>query len=220
MTDELIHYGIRGQKWGIRRFQNSDGSLTPEGRKRYAKEINEANKEAFKRGAQATRYGRAGIYAANRAAAYERRAERKLEKDPNAEKKSTQRSIKNMEAAERAAIKLAQDYAKYRKEAEDHCKQLIDKYGAENVKNISYKDVKVSKEASKRSGRDKFNVVNENVNNLTDWAIAGASTVASFAVSAALKLPVVMIYSPSGKSEQGLQIANQEFYKELSKDRS
>ena len=31
----LIHYGIQGQRWGVRRFQNKDGSLTPEGRKRY-----------------------------------------------------------------------------------------------------------------------------------------------------------------------------------------
>lgn len=33
---ELYHHGIKGQKWGIRRFQNKDGSLTPEGEKRYA----------------------------------------------------------------------------------------------------------------------------------------------------------------------------------------
>ena len=32
-----IHHGIKGQKWGIRRFQNKDGSLTPAGRKRVAK---------------------------------------------------------------------------------------------------------------------------------------------------------------------------------------
>lgn len=32
---ELCHYGILGQKWGIRRFQNEDGSLTSEGLKRY-----------------------------------------------------------------------------------------------------------------------------------------------------------------------------------------
>lgn len=31
----LVHSGIKGQKWGVRRFQNEDGSLTPEGRKRY-----------------------------------------------------------------------------------------------------------------------------------------------------------------------------------------
>lgn len=32
---ELYHHGILGQKWGVRRFQNEDGSLTPEGKKRY-----------------------------------------------------------------------------------------------------------------------------------------------------------------------------------------
>lgn len=35
MSGYLIHYGILGQKWGIRRFQNEDGTLTSAGRKRY-----------------------------------------------------------------------------------------------------------------------------------------------------------------------------------------
>lgn len=36
--DELKHYGIKGMKWGVRRFQNKDGSLTADGRKRYGSE--------------------------------------------------------------------------------------------------------------------------------------------------------------------------------------
>lgn len=36
-SDEIYHHGIPGQKWGVRRFQNPDGSLTSEGRKRYSK---------------------------------------------------------------------------------------------------------------------------------------------------------------------------------------
>ena len=32
--EELYHHGIQGQKWGIRRYQNSDGSLTSAGKKR------------------------------------------------------------------------------------------------------------------------------------------------------------------------------------------
>ena len=33
--DELYHHGIKGQKWGVRRFQNKNGGLTTAGRKRY-----------------------------------------------------------------------------------------------------------------------------------------------------------------------------------------
>jgi len=36
---ELFHHGIKGQKWGVRRYQNEDGSLTEAGKRRYSKQI-------------------------------------------------------------------------------------------------------------------------------------------------------------------------------------
>lgn len=33
--NELQHHGVLGMKWGVRRYQNKDGSLTSSGRKRY-----------------------------------------------------------------------------------------------------------------------------------------------------------------------------------------
>lgn len=39
-SGELFHFGIKGQKWGVRRFQNEDGSLTPEGKQRYLEDDN------------------------------------------------------------------------------------------------------------------------------------------------------------------------------------
>ena len=37
---ELYHHGIKGQKWGVRRFQNKNGSLTLLGKKRYGSKEN------------------------------------------------------------------------------------------------------------------------------------------------------------------------------------
>ena len=59
MNDEVLtHHGIKGQKWGVRRFQNADGSLTAAGRKRYGsgegevgsrKGLTNSQKETLKR---------------------------------------------------------------------------------------------------------------------------------------------------------------------------
>ena len=40
---ELKHWGVKGMKWGVRRYQNKDGSLTSAGNKRYARDIRENN---------------------------------------------------------------------------------------------------------------------------------------------------------------------------------
>lgn len=38
----IAHHGIKGQKWGIRRYQNPDGSLTEAGKKRYQSTLRDA----------------------------------------------------------------------------------------------------------------------------------------------------------------------------------
>ena len=51
METIIYHHGIKGQKWGIRLFQNKDGSLTQKGRKRYRP--NKTDEAMFgKKGAQ------------------------------------------------------------------------------------------------------------------------------------------------------------------------
>lgn len=67
MSSYIQHHGIKGQKWGIRRFQNKDGSLTPAGEKRYyvesdKKEIKQDNKSStLPKGYQFNRVGQSEL---------------------------------------------------------------------------------------------------------------------------------------------------------------
>lgn len=55
MENELQHHGVKGQKWGIRRFQNKDGSLTNAGRKRRRKDGGDDAEEPKKSSSKSTK---------------------------------------------------------------------------------------------------------------------------------------------------------------------
>lgn len=44
-SNELYHHGIKGMRWGVRRYQNEDGTLTSAGKKRYERDARENNWE-------------------------------------------------------------------------------------------------------------------------------------------------------------------------------
>lgn len=48
--DEIYHHGIKGQKWGVRRYQNPDGTLTAAGRKRQADNVASNRKASIAKG--------------------------------------------------------------------------------------------------------------------------------------------------------------------------
>lgn len=53
---ELYHHGIKGQRWGIRRYQNPDGSLTEAGKRRQARDEYRTKKYVAKQEAKAEKY--------------------------------------------------------------------------------------------------------------------------------------------------------------------
>ena len=47
-SNSIAHHGVKGQRWGVRRYQNDDGSLTAAGKKRQAKQEVKAKKALTK----------------------------------------------------------------------------------------------------------------------------------------------------------------------------
>lgn len=96
-TNELTHYGIKGQKWGVRRYQKKDGTLTSSGKKRYSSNVGEKVKKAVKKKVEKSReqavkrreavekstdlFGVRGVAAATSASYAVRKAGRKLAVD-------------------------------------------------------------------------------------------------------------------------------------------
>lgn len=204
---ELCHYGVKGMKWGVRRYQNKDGTLTAAGKKRARKELRDDNKTAYEFGKKATILGRAAAKSLNRTIRYENRLDKQYEKDPEGLSKRTRNMRMKWDASAETSRTLLKAYTESRTEAEKHCKSLIEKYGDEYVKNIKYKEVKLRKgEYSPPS----MKVMNERTNNLSDYASAGAATVASAAFSSVMGAPITLIFFP--KSTRSKASATEELH--------
>lgn len=144
---ELYHHGIKGQKWGVRRYQNKDGSLTPAGVKRYAT----AGYARDSKNANSTVVGKAydtltGAHKINAKEKYERSSTKKNE--ARAEKYLAERDKEKAATRQKVAKTTAKTVAKG---AEAASKLML----ASAVDDVFYGGVgkKIAKETVIQTGR-------------------------------------------------------------------
>lgn len=159
-SDSLSHHGIKGQKWGVRRFQNEDGSYTDEGQKRRG--LGSKIKSKWKKYRKERKQARAiqkEVGAAREK--YEEKANKKYDVDYR--RKQMQYEQANRNAFNSLGVQLAPDYH-----------PAADKYNEA----IRKRDEEVSKKLIKEFGQEKYNtMVREDTR---DGLIVATSMLAAF----------------------------------------
>lgn len=152
-SDYLAHHGIKNQKWGQRRFQNYDGSLTSEGRKRYGVGESNLSKREKKQAEKA------------KAKAAKERAKANSKKKADAQKAAEQKQ-KRMDYLRDHPEKIY----KYRKElTQDDVTDIMQKVKFDQ----SLQDIR---KAETQRGMKKIESIRQNVETGLKWYQTGKNT--------------------------------------------
>ena len=169
-VNELYHFGIKGQRWGVRRFQNPNGTLTSDGRKRYRayksdlKEYNKLNRHVA---ASQKHLKEEGVMLNRVRDVYERKNkvyQKEMAKSSGflglkaAEKADrVARAQANADSASSEYSKAASSYGLAKKISKKDTKALVDKansiiktYGKGSIKDVEYKTVKIGQNKAQK----------------------------------------------------------------------
>lgn len=142
---ELYHHGIKGQKWGIRRYQNKDGSLTDAGKKRVYKTVKKYYKN--KRDSLGKAVGEDYIITDAARKLYQSEANTKLKEaskrrsdlsskiEKEYEDNDGKISAKSKKEMERAISQDEKAYSDYKKEGKRIVDEYLGKYADKKIRN-------------------------------------------------------------------------------------
>ena len=199
MDNELQHFGIKGMKWGVRRYQNKDGSLTPAGKKRYG-ELDEEREKKEKSKKTKAKVATAAVATAAVATAAAMNKDNikkgmdyvKANKPSKGEKKETtvddyKESLKKTQSADKALqgikelVNKADDVA-YAKKVRNDLTQMSDKDLQQAVNRLNMEE----RYSQVMQQRHKIDRGESKVNQILDVAgnvLSGAATALTIAVA-------------------------------------
>lgn len=132
----LKHEGVKGMHWGVRRYQNKDGSLTPEGRRHYSN-LKQAYKDAQREGSYAAyNYKRSAKEANN----YLKRAVKKAGSMNNL----SDSQLKKLRKKQAMAEYFKEDYEKKYQKARELTDAAKDQYGSLSVRDLKTRSANIN----------------------------------------------------------------------------
>ena len=173
MENELKHWGVLGMKWGVRRYQNPDGTLTSEGKKRYGvssmtksgvRLANKMDKKLYKVNKMETKVMRARSKISSKIT---NRYDKKINK---AMKKGYSDKVSKLQNKKQIRLKDYNDGTKVMQKGYDEYSKIISKY--RNVKLKSYNDRTFKKDQKyKRAVKNYVNQVVADLSAGRNWTI-------------------------------------------------
>lgn len=150
--EEIMHHGILGQKWGVRRYQNKDGSLTAAGKKRVGQLKDELNKLEPKKKEEGTSS-----------------SSKPKTKTTESESKPKQKSIHEMsdnELHDRInRIDLERRYSALTAPQKSAGRKLVENMGRNLSTNLQQRAIKIAGDAIEKKVRELAHVPPSNNNN-------------------------------------------------------
>lgn len=162
--DELMHFGVRGQKWGVRRYQNEDGSYKSGAEGRYDPDgtpgpnTGHTLKNRAKAALGIYKPGDDNPYVSEKRKIkrteeyldYEKRKKKKAEKDAEKTKQEEEKAKQKAEKAKEKAEK-AKKKAREEQEAEEWLEDMRQKYEASQAEKAAKKQAKEDEKNEKNS---------------------------------------------------------------------
>lgn len=204
-SDELYHHGVKGMKWGVRRYRNKDGSLTSAGKKRQAMLDAKLNKETAKLNKRNASKNWDRAYRDMMKATFnseKRKARDKVFEKADADYQSARKAHKQSKKVYRQAKKEFEEQKtidKFKKHGLDY-----NSYTAVNVYNYGWKSAKRIEDRvkNKQMSRIKAETI-ENGRALLEGAALTIGTVGVLAIAGAaankLANPKMQILDANGK---------------------